>query len=352
MIDLVSDTVTLPSPEMRKAIAEAEVGDSQRGEDPTVNRLQEVVCEVLGKEAALFLPSATMANQIAYKVHTQPGDEIIMDWMSHPIHFEGASPAFLSGVMIYPLHGERGVFTEEDVLAAIRPDDPHNPRTRLVSIEQTQNLGGGKIWPMGTLMGVSAAAREHGLGVHMDGSRLMNAVVASRISAREYAYPVDSVTLCFSKGLGAPVGAALAGEKDFIKEGRRRQQTFGGAMRQAGIIAAGALYGLQHNVDRLAEDHANAKLLAELLADEEAIELDPSDVETNIIYFRINGMTGLDFVGRLKEYGVRMGGYKDGRVRAVTHLDIRRADVLKAADAVHKMLIDVRVGAPLGAPIP
>jgi len=345
MIDLVSDTVTQPSPEMRKAIAAAEVGDSQRGEDPTVNRLQEVVCELLGKEAALFLPSATMANQIAYKVHTNPGDEIIMDRTSHPILFEAGAPAQLSGIMIHHVNGDRGVFTEEDVLAAIRPDEPDEPPTSLVSIEQTHNQGGGKIWPLGTLMGVSQVAREHGLGIHMDGSRLMNASVASGISAREYAYPVDSITLCFSKGLGAPVGAALAGPKDFVKQGRRRQQTFGGAMRQAGIIAAGALYGLQHNVDRLAEDHANAKLLAERLADEEAIDINPSEVETNIMYFRIKGMTGIEFCDRLMEHGVRMGGYQNGRVRAVTHLDISRSDVLKAADAVHRMLIDVRVPA-------
>ena len=345
MIDLVSDTVTQPSPEMRKFIAAAEVGDSQRGEDPTVNRLQEKVCEILGKEAALFLPSATMANQIAYKVHTQPGDEIIMDRTSHPILFEAGSPAMLSGVMIHHINGNRGIFTEEDVLAAIRPDEPDEPPTSLVSIEQTHNQGGGKIWPMGALTAVCDAAREHGLKVHMDGSRLMNASIASGISAREYAYPVDSVTLCFSKGLGAPVGAALAGEKAFMKEGRRRQQTFGGAMRQAGIIAAGALYGLEHNVDRLAEDHANAKLLGERLADEDAIDINPSDVETNIMYFRIKGMTGLEFCDRLLELGVRMGGYQDGRVRAVTHLDISRSDIVKAVDAVHRMLVDVRVPA-------
>ena len=340
MIDLVSDTVTLPSPEMRKAIAEAEVGDSQRGEDPTVNLLQNAVCDLLGKEAALFLPSATMANQIAYKVHTRPGDEIIMDRFSHPIHFEGGSPAFLSGVMIWQVSGERGVFTEDDVLAAIRPDDPHSPRTRLVSVENTHNLGGGKVWPLGKLMDVCTAAHDNGLDVHMDGSRLMNAVVASGVSAREITAEVDSVTICFSKGLGAPVGAALAGSKAFIKEARRCQQVFGGAMRQAGIIAAGALYGLRHHVERLAEDHANAKLLAEGLAGENGIGVDPSDVETNIVYFRVDGagMSAIEFAERLRERGVRMGAYKDGRVRAVTHFDISRADVIRAVEAVHSVL--------------
>jgi len=346
MIDLVSDTVTLPTPEMRKAIARAELGDSQRGEDPTVNRLRDAVCDLLGKDEALFLPSATMANQIAYKVHTRPGDEIIMDRASHPIHYEGGSPAFLSGVMICTVNGDRGVFTEEDVAAAVRPDDPHAPRTRLVSVENTHNLGGGKVWPLGKLMAVSDIAHRFGLGVHMDGSRLMNAAVASGVSAREYSYPVDSVTLCFSKGLGAPVGAALAGSEDFIKEARRCQQVFGGAMRQAGIIAAGALYGLEHHVDRLAEDHANARLLAERLADEDGIEIDPAEVETNILFFRVDktGMTSTEFVARLKEREVRMGAYKDGRVRAVTHLNVSKADVLKAAQSVHEMLVDVRLG--------
>ena len=346
MIDLVSDTVTLPTPEMRKAMGKAEVGDSQRGEDPTVSRLQDTVCDLLGKDAALFLPSATMGNQIAYKVFTRPGDEIIMDRTSHPIHFEGGAPAFLSGVMIYPVVGERGVFTEEDVLAAIRPDDPHAPRTRLVSVENTHNLGGGKIWPLGKLMAVSDIAGRMGLAIHIDGSRLMNAVVASGISAREYASTADSVTLCFSKGLGAPVGAALAGNKDFIKEARRCQQTFGGAMRQAGIIAAGALYGLEHNVDRLAEDHANAKLLAERLVGEDGIDVDPAEVETNIVFFRVEktGMTPAEFTDRMKERGVRMGAYKDGRVRAVTHLGVTKTDVVQTTQELHEMLVAARLG--------
>jgi threonine aldolase len=348
MIDLISDTVTLPTPEMRRAMAEAEVGDSQRGEDPSVNRLQEAVAELLDKDAALFLPSATMANQIAFKVHTHPGDEIIIDAASHAVHYEGGAPAFLSGTMICPVEGDRGVFTEEDVLANVRPDDPHAPRTRLVCVENTHNQGGGKIWPLGKLMAVSDIAKRLGLAVHMDGSRLMNAVMASGISAREYAYPVDSVTLCFTKGLGAPVGAALAGEKDFIKEARRVQQVFGGAMRQAGIIAAGALYALEHHVERLAEDHVHARLLANRLADEEGIDIDPAEVETNIIFFQVEktGMTASEFVGRLRGLGVRMGASRKERVRAVTHLGISRQDILKAAHAVHEMLADIRPRTP------
>jgi threonine aldolase len=342
MIDLVSDTVTQPTPEMRKFMAEAEVGDSQRGEDPTVNRLQDAVAELLDKDGAIFLPSATMANQIAYKVFTRPGDEIIMDYKSHPILFEGGACAFLSGVMIHYIHGDRGIFGEDDVVAAIRPDEPDEPPTTLVSVENTNNQGEGKVWPMNELMAVSTAAHEHGLKVHMDGSRLMNAVVASGIRAREYAAYADSVTICFSKGLGAPVGATIAGEKSFLKEARRMQQRFGGSMREAGIIAAGALYGLQHNVERLADDHANAKLLAGRLADEEGISINPDDVETNILFFRVEGtgLTSKDFTDRLLERGVRMGWYTDGRVRAVTHLGVSRQETVKAADTIHAMLAE------------
>ncbi|MHB0998822.1 MAG: threonine aldolase family protein [Armatimonadota bacterium] len=347
MIDLISDTVTQPTPDMRRAMADAEVGDSQRGEDPTVNRLQETVCELLNKDAALFVPSSTMANQIAYKVHTHPGDEIVLDKNSHTIHYEGGAPALLSGVMMHPVNGARGVFTEEDLLAAIRPDDPHAPRTRLVSVENTHNLGGGKVWPMGILMALSDISQRHGLKVHMDGSRLMNAVVATGVSAREYTYPVDSVTLCFTKGLGAPVGAVIAGNSAFIKEARRYQQAFGGAMRQAGIIAAGALFAVRHNINRLAEDHENAKYLAQRLADIEGIDIDPGEVETNIVFFRVSreGMTSTLFAETLKDYGVRMGASRDGRIRAVTHMGITRADIDKTADAVHKMLTESKRGA-------
>ncbi len=342
MIDLISDTVTQPTPEMRMFMANAEVGDSQRGEDPTINRLQDAVAELLDKDGAIFLPSATMANQIAYKAQTRPGDEIIMDYKSHPILFEAGACAFLSGLMIHPIQGDRGIFDEDAVTAAIRPDEPDEPPTTLVSVENTHNQGAGKVWPMNDLMGVSAVAHDHGLRVHMDGSRLMNAVVASGISAREYAAYADTVTLCFSKGLGAPVGATIAGEKSFLKEARRLQQTFGGSMREAGIIAAGALYGLQHNVERLAEDHANAKLLAERLANEEGINLNPDDVETNIIFFDVEGtgLTSKDFTDRLLERGVRMGWYTDGRVRAVVHLGISQNDIIAAADTVHQMLAE------------
>jgi len=347
MIDLVSDTVTQPSPEMRKAMANAEVGDSQRGEDPTANRLQDTISELLNKDASLFLPSSTMANEIAYKVFTRPGDELILDRQSHTIDYEGGAPAMLSGVMLRTVNGNRGVFSEDELKAAIRPDEPYAPRTRLVSIENTHNLGGGKGWPIGRLTELCEAADENGIPVHMDGSRLMNAVVASGVKAREYASPANSVTLCFSKGLGAPVGAALAGKKDFIKEARRYQQAFGGGMRQAGIIAAGALYAIEHNIDRLADDHANARLLAERLADEDSIDINPSEVETNIVFFRVDktGMTAREFTDRMMKHGVRMGYACDGRIRAVTHMGINHKDVMQAATLVHELLVDVLIGA-------
>ena len=346
MIDLVNDTVAQPSPEMRKAMAEAEVGDCELDEDPTVNKLLETVCELLGKDAAIFLPSETMANEIAYKVWTQPGDEIIMDWQSYPIHYEAGAPAFLSGVMIRQVKGDRGVFSEEDVLIAIRHEEPKNPRTKLVSIENTHYLGGGKVWPLGRLKAVSDIAERLGLHVHIDGTRLLNAVVATGITAREYAYEADSVSLSFTKGLGAPIGAVIAGSENFIKEARRYQYALGGVMQQAGIVAAGALYALRHNVDRLTEDHENAKLLAERLSSEEGIDINPAEVETNIVCFKTTntGMTPKEFVARLRNYGVRMGHNNNEYVRAVTHLGITRKDILEAVDAVHQLLIDVRVG--------
>ena len=262
-VDLYSDTLTKPSREMRTFMCDAEVGDEQKGEDPTVNRLQEMVADLLGKEAALFLPSGTMCNEIALKVHTRPGDEVLMDKTAHPIHFEAGAPGLLSGVMITGLDGARGIYTPEQVAAAVHPANRHAPPTRLLWVENTSNLGGGTIWPRERIDAVCATARRHGLATHMDGARLMNAVVASGVAAAAYAAPFDSVWIDFTKGLGAPVGAALAGSRAFIQEAWRYKQAFGGAMRQAGIIAAGGIYALEHNVERLAENHAHARLLAE-----------------------------------------------------------------------------------------
>lgn len=330
LIDLSSDTATRPTSAMRRCIAEAPVGDEQRNEDPTVNLLQDKVAELLGKEAALFLPSSTMSNEIAFKVHTRPGDEIIMEQSSHPIHFEVGGPAFHSGAMIYPLAGQRGIFAPEQVEAAIRPDSPHFPRSRLVSLENTHNLGGGSIWPLRQLEAVCAVARQHRLALHLDGARLMNAVVASGVSAAQYAAPFDSVCLCLSKGLGAPVGSVLAGSRDFMHEARRYKHLFGGAMRQAGIIAAAGVYALDYHVDRLAEDHANAQLLAEGLAAMRGIALRPEEVETNIVFFDLTPeakMTAQELMDRLQQDGIRMGALGRTRVRAVTHLDVSRQDI-------------------------
>jgi threonine aldolase len=343
-IDLYSDTVTNPTPGMRRAISEAAVGNEQAGEDPTVNKLCDMVAELLGKESAVFVPSGTMCNQIAYRVYCRPGDEIVLDKTAHPIHAETGAPAALSGAMTRPLDGERGIFTAAQVDAAIRTGSRHAPRTRVVSVEQTSNSGGGSVWPLQRIQEVAQTARGRGLAMHMDGARLLNAVVASGIPARDYAAPCDSAWIDFSKGLGAPVGAALAGPGDFIEEAWRWKHQFGGAMRQAGVIAAAGVYALTHHVERLAEDHANAAALAEGLSDIPGIALDCETVETNMVYFDVSG-TGLDAFEmreRLLVRGVRIGAAGPTRMRAVTHLDVTRADVDEAARTVREVVAEFR----------
>lgn len=341
-IDLYSDTHTKPTPEMRAFMAQAEVGDEQEREDPTVNKLVEMVCELLGKEDAIYLPSGTMCNQVAFRVHCQPGDEIIMDVTAHTRHFETGGPAALSGASMYPLPGKRGIFTAEQLEAAIRPSGHHFPRSRVVLIEQTSNLGGGSIWPLETINQVCAVAQKHGLARHMDGARLLNAAVATGIPAKEYAANLDSLWIDFSKGLGAPVGAALAGSKDFIRKAWRWKHQFGGAMRQAGIIAAGAVYALEHHIGRLAEDHANARILAQGLAEIEGIVVDP--VETNLIFFDVAGLglTAERFDQMLQTRGVRMSASGPTHLRAVTHLDVSRAQVEEALDALRALAAEYR----------
>ncbi len=338
MIDLASDTATRPSPEMREAIAQAPVGDEQKGEDPTTNELQQMAAELLGKEAALFVPSATMANQIAIKAHTQPGDEVIMHRDSHAMNFEGGAPAIISGVSIFPLDGPRGLFEPEQVEDAIRPDDSHHPHSSLLSIENTHNMGGGTVWPVAKIASVVEVARKYGLAAHMDGSRLMNASIASGVSAAQYSSYFDSVTLCLSKGLGAPVGAVLAGSSEFIRRGRRIKQVLGGAMRQSGIIAAGGLYALRHNIPRLDEDHRNAKRLAQGLSKIRGITVDVDAVETNIVFFDVSGLglTGSRFCEMLQQEGVRMQPRPGSLIRAVTHLDVSADDIETAIKAAAK----------------
>jgi threonine aldolase len=340
VIDLYSDTRTTPTRGMRRAMAEAEVGDEQAMLDPTVNALCERVAELLGKEAAVYLPSGTMCNQIAARVHCRQGDEIILSSSAHPFHAESGGPAALAGVMMRGLEGARGMFTAAQVRAAIHsPDWRHAPRSRLLEVENTTNLGGGAVWPLSAIHEVTGVARQHGLACHMDGARLMNAVVASGTSAADYAAPFDSLWVDFSKGLGAPVGAVLAGSRDFVHEAWRVKQQIGGAMRQAGIIAAACLYALDHHVERLAEDHANAKVLAEGLAEIPGIELDPATVETNIAWFDVRGrMSASEVAAALEERGVLIGGFGPSRMRAVTHLDVDRADIEAALDALRTVL--------------
>jgi threonine aldolase len=340
MIDLYSDTMTKPTPAMRKCMAEAEVGDEQKGEDPTVNRLQDMVAELLGKEAAVYLPSGTMCNEISFAVWGHMGDEMILYRDAHPVHFEVGGPAYLARLMLYPLDGPRGMFTAAQVEEAIRPESPHYPRSRIVEIENTHNMGGGSIWPLAQLQAVCAMAHRYGLMTHLDGARLLNAVVATGIPARTYAEPVDSAWIDLSKGLGCPVGAVLAGSHAFIKDARRLKHLFGGAMRQAGIIAAAGVYALEHHVARLAEDHAHATMLAQSLAALPAVSLNPMDVETNIIIFDVgaSGREAKEIGERLEKAGVRVSVLGRTKLRAVTHLDVSRPDVERAIEVFRHVL--------------
>jgi len=340
-IDLYSDTITKPTQGMRKFMAEAEVGDEQQKEDPSVNRLVKMVCDLLGKEDAVYLPSGTMCNQIAFRVHCRPGDEIIMDDTAHTRHYETGGPAALTGAMTYPLAGKRGVFTAEQLEAAVRPVSNHLPRSRVVLVEQTSNLGGGTIWPLDGIQSVCAMAHKHGMLCHMDGARLLNAVAATGIKAKTYAQPFDSVWIDFSKGLGAPVGAALAGSKGFIQEAWRWKHQFGGAMRQAGIIAAGAVYALNHHVERLAEDNENARILARGLAEIQGIDVEP--VETNLIFFDVSGMgvTAEAFDALLRKKGLRISVLGRTRARAVTHLDVSRNQVKEAIEIIRHVAKEI-----------
>src|SRR5215207_7736109 len=339
-IDLVSDTVTRPTAAMRRAMAEAEVGDEQNREDPTVNRLQGMVAGLLGKEAALFLPSGTMCNQVAFSVHCRAGDEILMHELAHPLLYEAGGPAALIGAVIRPLPGARGMYSAEQVRQAVRPRVHYMPRTRALSIEQTANIVGGVCWPLAQVQDVCTAGHAAGLACHMDGARLMNAVVATGTPAREFAAPVDSVWLDLTKGLGAPVGAVLAGSRAFIDEAWVFKQRFGGAMRQAGIIAAAGIYALEHHVDRLAEDHERARRLAHGLAELAGIAVDADRVETNIVIFDVRGtgLTGEEFGRRTERFGVRFSVLGPTLVRAVFHLDVPPDGVERALSAARAAL--------------
>src|SRR5438067_1856833 len=293
-IDLRSDTVTRPSPDMRLAMANAEVGDDVIDVDPTCDRLQRLTAEVLGKEAALFMPSGSMTNQVGVRVHCKPGDEFICEAGCHIYNYEQGAFAQLSGVVAKTVEGKAGVLTVDQLRGLVRPENDHLVRTRLVCLENTHNRGAGKIQPYENVVAICDWAKESGLRRHLDGARLWNATAATGIAEGQWAKHFDTVSVCFSKGLGAPVGSALAGPKDLIKEARRHRKLFGGAMRQAGVIAAGALYALQNNRQRLTQDHANAQILAEAIGASDGLSLQPEAVETNIVIFRVEPKLGSD----------------------------------------------------------
>jgi threonine aldolase len=335
MIDLRSDTVTKPTPAMRRVMAEAEVGDDVYGEDPTVNRLQEKAAEITGTEAALFVPSGTMGNQVAIAVHTRPGQEVIVEATSHIYNVEMATMARFSGVQPRVVFGERGVFSAEQVRQAIRPKLYYLAHTGLVCLENTHNAAGGRIWPLSVAREILEVAHAHGIPVHLDGARIFNASVATGIPVSELVRGFDSVMFCLSKGLGCPVGSLLCGSREFIEEARRVRKALGGGMRQAGILAAAGLYALEHHVERLAEDHENARILAQGLSEIPCLSVTPP--ETNIVMVEIlRGPTAAELAERLKRRGVLVApagaGTEARKLRLVTHLDVSREDILRTID--------------------
>ena len=335
-IDMRSDTATKPTAGMRRAMAEAEVGDDMSGEDPTVNRLEARICELLGKEAAVFACSGTQSNQMAVRVHCLPGDELLIDQTGHIAGFEQGAPAALSGVTCRLLPGRNGILDVCDLEGKIRADNQHFARTSLVCLENTSNVGGGRVYPQENIDRICRWAREHGLKVHLDGARLFNAVVASGRSARETCAGIDTISICFSKGLGCPMGSILVGSKEEIAKARRVRKLFGGALRQAGIVAAAALYALDHHIERLREDHENAHLFASRIEQIDGIGAAAADVETNIVFFDVDPRLGTaaQLSASLKKKGVKINATGPQRLRACTHLDVSRDEALQAAEAI------------------
>ncbi|MCH8272618.1 MAG: low-specificity L-threonine aldolase [Candidatus Marinimicrobia bacterium] len=340
MIDIRSDTVTKPSDEMRDVISRAEVGDDVFGEDPNVNELQLSVAKLFGKESALYVPSGTMANQVSIKAHTQPGNEIICEAGCHLYNYESGAPALLSGVMLRTIEGVMGAITAEQVEANIRPTNAHFAQTALIALENTHNRAGGTIFPIEQIKEISEVAKKHNIKMHLDGARLMNAVVASAVEAIEWASYFDSVSICLSKGLGAPVGSVVAGTKGFIERAHRYRKTYGGGMRQAGLLAAAGRYALENNVERLADDHTNARTFAEGIASLEGINIELDWVQTNIVMIDIDESLGTaaDWVLKLAELGVAILSVSPQRLRAVFHLNVsseETTDALKLFCDVH-----------------
>lgn len=340
LINLYSDTVTKPTPGMREAIARAEVGDDMSGEDPTVNRLEALMAEKLGKEAAVFACSGTQSNQMGVKVHCIPGDELLIESSGHIACFEGGGPAVLSGTMCRQIPGTNGMLDIADLNGKIKADNQHLCITRLLCLENTTNVGGGRAWPLDQLERVCGWAHENGLKTHLDGARFFNACVAKGYSAADVGKHFDTVSICFSKGLGCPMGSILVGSKDDIRKARRARKLLGGALRQAGIVAAAAVYAMEHNVERLSVDHDNAKLLAAEIAQIEGLSINVADVETNLVFFEVDPKLGNagQLSAALLDRGVKIGPSGPQRLRACTHLDVTREDMLKTADLLRQTI--------------
>lgn len=341
MIDLRSDTVTKPSAAMREAMARAEVGDDVYGEDPTVNRLQEMAAALLGKAYALFVPSGTMANQLSIRVQTRPGDEVIIESRAHIVRYEQGAAAALSAVQLHMIPTDRGILDPAQVEVAIRPKDPHTLPTGLICLENTHNSGGGSIYPLASIERIREIAMAHGIPAHLDGARLFNAVVATGVSAAEYARYFETVSFCLSKGLGAPVGSlVVTNDRLMLDKLRRFRRMYGGGMRQAGILAAAGIYALEHNISRLKEDHENARRLARLLHKISTVSLDPDRVETNIVMFDVVGSSrsAQEIVATLKKEGLLLNAVGGTTFRAVTHLDVTAHDIEKAGQILARVL--------------
>lgn len=338
IIDLRSDTVTVPTDEMRRAMAAAEVGDDVYGEDPTLNRLEELAAAKVGKEAALFVPTGTMGNQIGVMTHTQRGDEVVLEAEAHIFYYEVAGLAVLAGVQARTVHGNGGVMDPTDVDAAIRGENIHYPHTSLVCLENTHNRAGGAVLPQANIDAICAVAHARGAAVHMDGARLFNAAVASGVDAARIVRDVDTVQFCLSKGLAAPVGSILAGSRDYIVRARKNRKLLGGGMRQAGVLGAAGILALTTMVDRLADDHANAKFLAEGITNIPGLHIDPALVETNILQVevRLPGVSAAEFAARLTKAGVKCNATGPAKFRLVTHKDVSRNDIVAALEIINR----------------
>ena len=338
IIDLRSDTVTKPSEQMRKAMYEAEVGDDVFGEDPTVNKLQEYAAEILGKEAALYVASGVMGNQICLNVLTNPGDEVICEKDTHILHYESGSPATLSGIQLMPIEGKFGVITAEQIEPLIRPESAYYmPRTKVVEIENTHNRAGGTIYPLEKIKEIKKLVDKYNLRLHLDGARIWNASAATQIPVKEYASYSDSISFCLSKGLGAPVGSVIGGSKEFIKEAHRVRKAWGGGMRQIGILAAAGLYALKNNVERLHEDHEKAQILAKAINEIPSLEINLDSVQTNILMFKPLKLSVEESIEKCKEKGLMILPGSVGYLRAITHLDVSFDEIDKACEIIREV---------------